>query len=99
MSEGRNALYAENYKDAVTALAKVVKMDAGYNDGEALFRLAEAYMGSGDNEKAATYFQRVVDEYGDSQYAEDASENLKTIKGSSDSRDNDDSGDSGSNGQ
>ena len=58
MSEGTEcAGSAENYEDAITALAKVVRMDAGYNDGEALFRLAEAYMGSGDNENAATYFQ------------------------------------------
>ena len=96
MSEGRNALSAENYEDAITALAKVVRMDAGYNDGEALFRLAEAYMGSGDNENAATYFQRVVDEYGDSQYAEEAASNLETINGSSGSGDN---GDGSSGGQ
>ncbi len=96
MSEGRNALSAENYEDAITALAKVVRMDAGYNDGEALFRLAEAYMGSGDNENAAAYFQRVVDEYGDSQYAEEAASNLETINGSSGSGDN---GDGSSGGQ
>ena len=95
MSEGRNALDAENYEDAITALSKVVRMDAGYNNGEALFRLGEAYMGSGDNENAATYFQRVVDEYGNSQYADEASDNLQTTKGSSDSGDTGD----GSSGQ
>ena len=95
MSEGRNALDAENYEDAITALSKVVRMDAGYNNGEALFRLGEAYMGSGDNENAATYFQRVVDEYGNSQYADEASDNLQTIKGSADSGDTGD----GSSGQ
>lgn len=85
MEEGRNALYSENYDDAVTALAKVVKMDSGYNDGEALLKLGEAYMGSGDSKKASEYFKKVTDEYKDSEYAQEASDNLKSISGSSDS--------------
>lgn len=90
---------AENYKDAVTALAKVVKMDAGYNDGKLFSGWQKPIWAAETMKKQPLIFSRVVDEYGDSQYAEDASENLKTIKGSSDSRDNDDSGDSDSNGQ
>ena len=36
----------QNYADAITALAKVwCRMDAAYNGGEALFRLAQAYLG------------------------------------------------------
>lgn len=83
MSEGKSALDAQKYEDAVNALSKVVRMDAGYNEGEALFRLAQAYMGGGDNENAAAYFQRVVDEFGSSQYAGEAADNLKTISGAS----------------
>ena len=69
-------------------------MNAGYNDGQALFNLAQAYMGNGDNENAVTYFQRVVDEYGDSEYAEEAQTNLTALSAASDS----DSSDSGSSG-
>ena len=76
---GTNALDAQNYADAVTYLAKVVQMDSTYNGGEALFRLAQAYLGNGDTENATTYFQRVVSEYGDSEYAADAQTNLDTI--------------------
>lgn len=78
-SDGEDALEAGNYQAAIDALYKVVRMDAGYNDGEALFDLAQAYMNNGDNENAITYFQRVVDEYGDSDYAGKAQTNLDTL--------------------
>lgn len=77
--DGEDALEAGNYQAAIDALYKVVRMDAGYNDGEALFDLAQAYMNNGDNENAITYFQRVVDEYGDSDYAGEAQTNLDTL--------------------
>ena len=76
---GTNALDAQNYADAVTYLAKVVQMDSTYNGGEALFRLAQAYLGNGDTENATTYFQRVVSEYGDSEDAAEPQTNLYTI--------------------
>lgn len=78
-SDGEDALEAGNYQAAIDALYKVVRMDAGYNDGEALFDLAQAYMNNGDNENAITCFQRVVDEYGDSDYAGEAQTNLDTL--------------------
>lgn len=81
---GTEALDAGNYQGAVDALYKVVRMNAGYNDGQALFNLAQAYMGNGDNENAVTYFQRVVDEYGDSDYAEEAQTNLDTLSAAAD---------------
>ena len=76
---GTDALDSQNYADAVTYLAKVVQMDSTYNGGEALFRLAQAYLGNGDTENAAAYFQRVVSEYGDSEFASEAQTNLDTI--------------------
>lgn len=90
---GTEALSAGNYQGAVDALYKVVRMNAGYNDGQALFNLAQAYMGNGDNDNAVKYFQRVVDDYGDSEYAEEAQTNLDTLSAAAD-----DSGDSTSGG-
>lgn len=90
---GTEALSAGNYQGAVDALYKVVRMNAGYNDGQALINLAQAYMGNGDNDNAITYFQRVVDDYGDSEYAEEAQTNLDTLSAAAD-----DSGDSTSGG-
>ena len=89
-ADGTEALDAGNYQGAIDALYKVVRMDAGYNDGQALFNLAQAYMGNGDSKNAVTYFQRVVDEYGDSEYAKEAQENLKTLESASDSDASDD---------
>ena len=90
---GTEALSAGNYQGAVDALYKVVRMSAGYNVGQALINLAQAYMGNGDNDNAITYFQRVVDDYGDSEYAEEAQTNLDTLSAAAD-----DSGDSTSGG-
>lgn len=96
-STGKDALDAGNYQGAVDALYKVVRMNAGYNDGQALFNLAQAYMGNGDNENAITYFRRVVDEYGDSEYAKEAQSNLDSLSAAADSTSSDsDSSDSGS---
>lgn len=83
-ASGTEASESGDYKTAVDALGKVVKMDAGYNDGQALYELARAYRNNGDNENAAAYFQRVVDEYGDSKYAADAQTNLDEINGAQD---------------
>ena len=71
-------------------------MNAGYNNGQALFNLAQAYMGNGDNDNAARYFQRVVDDYGNSEYAEEAQTNLSTLQ--AEAAANADSGDAGTNG-
>lgn len=83
-TSGTEASEAADYKTAIDALGKVVKMDAGYNDGQALYELACAYWNNDDSENAATYFQKVLDEYGDSEYAEDAKKNLDEINGSKD---------------
>ena len=64
---GIQALNGGDYQGAVDALSKVVRMDEGYNSGQALFSLAQAYQGNGDNENAVTYYQRVVEGYADSE--------------------------------
>ena len=78
-AEGTQALGSGDHAGAVDALSKVVRMEEGYNDGQALFNLAQAYQGSGDNENAAAYYQRVVEGYADSEYAQEAQNNLNTI--------------------
>ena len=54
-------------------------MNEGYNSGQALFNLAQAYQGNGDNANAATYYQRVVEGYADSEYAAEAQTNLDAV--------------------
>ena len=81
-ASGTEALEAAEYETAISELGKVVRMDAGYNDGQALYDLARAYWNNDDTENASKYFRRVVDDYGDSEYAEDAQKNLDEIAGS-----------------
>lgn len=76
---GTEALNAGDYQGAIDALYKVVRMDEGYNGGQALFNLAQAYEGNGDNENAAAYYQKVVESYGDSEYTGDAQARLDAI--------------------
>ena len=76
---GTEALNAGDYQGAIDALYKVVRMDEGYNGGQALFNLAQAYEGNGDNENAAAYYQKVMESYGDSEYAGDAQARLDAI--------------------
>lgn len=76
---GTEALNAGDYQGAVDALLKVVRMNEGYNSGQALFNLAQAYQGNGDSENASAYYQRVVEEYADSEYAAQAQSSLDGI--------------------
>ena len=45
-------------------------MDESYNDGQAIYRLAQAYQGKGDTENAKTWYQKMVDTYNNSRYIE-----------------------------
>lgn len=76
---GTEALASQDYQGAIDAFYKVVWMDEGYNGGQALYNLAQAYQGNGDSENAATYYQRIVDSYSDSDYAADAQSALDAI--------------------
>ncbi len=76
---GTEALASQDYQGAIDAFYKVVRMDEGYNGGQALYNLAQAYQGNGDSENAATYYQRIVDSYSDSDYAADAQSALDAI--------------------
>ena len=52
-----------NYADAITNLNTVMQMNAGYDDGQAMWLLAQAYSASGDTENANTWTERVQTEY------------------------------------
>lgn len=61
--EGYDAYSAKKYDDAISALSKVVEMDENYENGNALYYLAQAYRKNNDMEKAKTYYQKVVELY------------------------------------
>ncbi|HJD45734.1 MAG TPA: tetratricopeptide repeat protein [Candidatus Mediterraneibacter norfolkensis] len=98
-SSGTEALASEDYESAVENLAKVVRMDQEYNDGQAVYNLAQAYQGSGDNENAVKYYQMIIENFSDSEYVQDARENYDALSGAGNGDSNasgDDSDDGGS---
>lgn len=52
-----------NYADAIANLNTVMQMNAGYDDGQAMWLLAQSYSASGDTENANTWTERVQTEY------------------------------------
>ena len=78
---GVDSLKSEDYDQAIEYLTKVVKMDESYNDGQAIYRLAQAYQGKGDTENAKTWYQKMVDTYNNSRYIEDAKKQLAILNG------------------
>lgn len=80
-----------NYETAITNLEQVMQMDESYNDGAAMLLLAQAYQGSGDQDQANVYYQRIIENYADTDAAQSAQEALDEQNGAS----ADDSSDSG----
>lgn len=77
---GMASLNVANYDNAIDALGRVVKMDEQYDSGGALLNLGMAYMRSGDNENAKTYFNRVIELFPGTEYAATAQTSLDGMK-------------------
>lgn len=60
-NEGNNFYMEENYTSAITNFQSVVDLDETYQEGAALFLLADCYRLTEDTETALTYYQKVVD--------------------------------------
>ena len=52
---------AQRYAEAVTGLEKVVAAEEDYNDGYAIYYLANSYHETGDMVNAKKYYQRMVE--------------------------------------
>ncbi|MCI8298999.1 MAG: tetratricopeptide repeat protein [Lachnospiraceae bacterium] len=52
---------ARKYPEAVTGLEKVVQAEEDYNDGYAVYYLAQSYRQTGDSANAIKYYQRMVE--------------------------------------
>lgn len=83
-----------NYESAISNLEQVMQMDAGYRDGQAMLLLAQAYEGNGDQDQANTWYQKILEDYPDTEAAASAQEALDAQNsGSSDSQGASSSGD------
>lgn len=61
--DGTDAYAKQQYQDAITNLEKVVEIDETYENGNALYYLAQAYRKNDDLATAKTYYQKVVSLY------------------------------------
>ena len=76
-STSRENFEAVNYPAAIENLEKVMQMDEGFKDGEALLLLAQTYEKSGDQDQANLKYQKLVESYPDTEAAAAAKEALE----------------------
>lgn len=60
-AKGEAAYNTQNFQEAVTQLEKVVQIQEDYNDGNAIYYLAQSYRKLEDFENARKYYQRMVE--------------------------------------
>ncbi|MBQ5484004.1 MAG: tetratricopeptide repeat protein, partial [Lachnospiraceae bacterium] len=61
--EGRQKMDAGDYAGAIDAFKTVIKIDDTYENGDALYRLAESFEKNGDTDKAIKYYSKVAEDY------------------------------------
>ena len=71
-SEAKDNFDAENYKDAIAKLTQILQMDEGYGDGAVKLLLAQSYEKSGDKDQANAIYQKLVEDYKDTDIATSA---------------------------
>ena len=79
-AESYQAYSSHNYEDAKTGFEKVVEMDETYQDGNAIYYLAQTYRNLGENEKAIEYYQKVMDGYPNTERASNSSRYLEELQ-------------------
>ena len=66
-----------NYGTVIEKLERVMKMDEGYEDGDALLLLMRAYHKKDNTEKATTLYNRILELYPDTEVAENATQTIR----------------------
>ena len=74
---------ARDYDGAISSLEKVVKMNEGYQDGNALLLLAQTFEKKGEQDKANIRYQRLVQKYKGKEASQKAQ---KALDGQNDSK-------------
>lgn len=70
--EGYDLYQNGRYEDAIKKLKKVFKEQEDYKDGSAAYYLAQSYRHNGDLKSAKSYYQYVIDNYPNTQWAQTA---------------------------
>lgn len=69
-----------DYDSAVESLSKVIQMDEGYKDGNAMLLLARSYEKKGEKDKANIQYQKIIEEFKDTNAAKTAQKALDSQK-------------------
>ena len=62
-TEGYQAYSSRKFEDAIERFSKIVEIDETYEDGNAMYYLAQSYRRNNDMESAAPYYQKIVEQY------------------------------------
>lgn len=79
--DGTVAYNKKDYETAAPLLQVVVDVDPKYDDGYALYYLAECYEKIGDAEKAVTYYNQFIDEFPGTKRASSAKNKIEELSG------------------
>ena len=71
-TDGYNAYSSGKYADAIDALKKVTEMDESYENGNAIYYLAQSYRKNNDMESAKPYYEKVIELYPNTERANNA---------------------------
>lgn len=86
-STSKNNFEVANYDTAISNLEKVMQMDEGYSDGGAKLLLARSYEKKGDQDKANIEYQKIIENYPNTEAASEAQSALDEQKTGGDSKD------------
>lgn len=79
--QGEGAYQSGDYQEAVNNLQRVVDTDETYENGYAVYYLAQSYRQLGQNEQAVTYYQRVMEIVPGTQRARTAEQYVQELGG------------------
>ena len=75
--EGYNAYNQEDFETAIASLTKTVELDESYQNGNAIYYLAQAYRKNEDMESAKPYYQRFIELFPNTERAATAARYLE----------------------
>ena len=89
----KEAYDSGEYDTVISSLETVMQMDESYNDGAAMLLLAQGYEKKGDQDKANTTYQKIIETWPDTDVATQAQQALDAQSGNTDNSDSKKSGD------
>lgn len=83
----KEAYDSGEYDTVISSLETVMQMDENYNDGAAMLLLAQGYEKKGDQDKANTTYQKIIETWPDTDVATQAQQALDAQSGNTDNSD------------